>query len=364
MEKSYENLKKLTNKNGEIEFQAEIPVDVIDEQTLEVLADIALDFTIPGFRKGKVPENVVREHVGEMELLENAADRLLRNAMAEIAKDETLDVVGRPEVIVTKMAPKNPIEFRVRYAITPDITLPDYKKIGKTIFDRKDPTEVTEIEIDEAITRIQNMFTPPADATKPIESLTDETVKMFGNFKTVADFRVELKRQLTQEKELHMKDGRREEMIREIVKKTKIEVPKFLVEQELFEFINDRDEQLKAANLTIDAYLKQIGKTTEELEKDERKLIEDDLRMRLTVQEIRKQEDITAEERDIHIMIAELKLRYPERSEETLHRTAEAMIIQDKLFAVLEGPKPVEEPKSEKPADEQVSEEKAEEGKK
>jgi FKBP-type peptidyl-prolyl cis-trans isomerase (trigger factor) len=342
MEKSYVNLKKLSNKNGDIEFQAEVPIELIEDQMMEVLADIALDFTAPGFRKGKVPETVVREHVGEMSLLENAANDLLRNAMSDIAKDEKLDVVGRPEVIVTKMAPKNPLEFRVRYALMPDITLPDYKKIGKTIFERKDPIEVTEAEIDEAIARIQNMFTPPSEAGKAPEPLTDETVKMFGNFNNIAEFRVELKRQLTQEKELHMKDGRREEMIKEIVKKTKIEVPKLLVEQELFEFVNDRDEQLKTANLTLEEYLKQIGKTAEALEKDERALIESDLQMRLTVQEIRKQENIVAEDRAIHIMIAELKLRYPERSEETLHRTAEAMIIQDKLFAILEGSKLVE----------------------
>src|SRR6202042_717258 len=102
-----------------IEFQAEVPVDVLEEEMLESLADIALDFSIPGFRKGKVPEQVVGEHVGEMELVETAANQLLRNAMAEIAKDEKLDVVGRPELIVTKMAPKNPLEFRVRYALMP-----------------------------------------------------------------------------------------------------------------------------------------------------------------------------------------------------------------------------------------------------
>lgn len=342
MEKSYINLKKLSNKNGDIEFRAEIPVELTEDQMMEALADIALDFSIPGFRKGKVPENVVREHIGEMELLETAANQLLRNAMAEIAKDENLDVIGRPEVIVTKMAPKNPIEFRVRYALDPEVTLPDYKKIGKAIFDRKDPIEVTEQEIDEAIVRIQTMFTPPSDTGKAPEPLNDESVKMFGNFKDVAEFRVELKRQLNQEKELHMKDGRREEMIKAIVKDTKISVPKLLVEQELYEFILDRDEQLKEANLSLDEYLKQIKKTAEELEKDERKLIEDDLIMKLTVQAIRKQENIIAEDRDIHIMIAELKLRYPERGEETLHRTAEAMIVQDKLFAILEGVKPEE----------------------
>lgn len=340
MPKTYEKLKKVSNKNGDIEFQAEIPVNILDEASLGVLADLATDFTLPGFRKGKVPHQVVREHIGEMELLESAANELIREAMQEIAEDEKLDVVGRPQVIITKMAPKNPLEFKVRYAVFPEISLPNYKKIGHEIFERKDPTDVTEKEIDEAITRIQGMFTPQGEGAAkdaPIPPLTDETVKQFGNFKTLVEFRVELKRQLMQEKELHMKDGRREEMIKEIVKQTKIKVPELLIEQELYEFLNDRDTQLKEAGLSLDEYLKQTGKTAETLEKEERKLIEDDLRMSLTVQQIRKKEEITADDRDIHIQIAKLKLRYPERTEETLHRTAEAMIIQDKLFAILEG---------------------------
>jgi FKBP-type peptidyl-prolyl cis-trans isomerase (trigger factor) len=348
MEKSYTKLKKLSEKNGDIEFQAEVPVELLEEYSLAALAELSQDFALPGFRKGKVPQEKVREHIGEMELLEDAANEALRDAMQQIVEDEKLNIVGRPQVVITKIAPKNPLEFKIRYALFPDISLPDYKKIGKTIFDRKDPTDVTEKDIDEAIERIQKMIAPMANAglapakDAPIPPLTDETVKQFGNFNTVADFRTELKRQLEQEKVLHMKDGRREEMIKEIVKHAKIKVPQLLVDQELYEFLADRDEQLKTAGLSLEEYLKQVGKTAEQLEKDERTLIEDDLRMSLVVQEVRKQENITADDRDIHTLMAQLKVRYPERKEQELHRTAEAMIIQNKLFAILEGTPPPE----------------------
>lgn len=347
-EKAYAKLKKLSEKNGDIEFQAEIPVALLEEYTLAALAALAEDFTLPGFRKGKVPHEKVREHVGEMSLLEDAANEALRDAMAQIAEDEQLDVIGRPQVVITKLAPKNPLEFKIRYALFPDVTLPDYKKIGKTIFERKDPTDVTEKEVDEAVERIQKMIAgamggaqgdasgDAKDAATP-PPLTDETVKQFGNFATVADFRAELKRQLEQEKVLHMKDGRREEIIKEIVKHAKLKVPQLLVEQELYEFLADRDEQLKAAGLSLEEYLKQIGKTAEQLEKDERALIEEDLRMSMVVQEIRKKESLHADDRDVHALMAQLKLRYPERAEAELHRTAEAMIVQNKLFAMLEG---------------------------
>jgi FKBP-type peptidyl-prolyl cis-trans isomerase (trigger factor) len=337
MGKSYTKLKKLSEKNGDIEFQAEVPVELLEEYSLAALAELAEDFALPGFRKGKVPQEKVREHIGEMSLLEDAANEAIRDAMQQIAEDEKLDVIGRPQVTITKIAPKNPLEFKIRYALFPDVSLPDYKKIGKTIFERKDPTDVTEKEIDEAVERIQRMImsatTPATPATPaapeknaPVSPLTDETVKQFGNFNTVTDFRTELKRQLEQEKVLHMKDGRREETIKEIVKHAKLKVPQLLVDQELYEFLIDRDEQLKTAGLSLGEYLKQIGKTAEQLEKDERTLIEEDLRMSMVVQEIRKKENLGADDRDI-----------PERAEQELHRTAEAMIIQNKLFALLEG---------------------------
>ena len=338
MEKAYTKLKKAGEKNGDIEFQAEIPVELLEEYSLAALVELAEDFALPGFRKGKVPHDKVREHIGEMSLLEDAANEALRDAMVQIAEDEKLDVVGRPQVVITKIAPKNPLEFKIRYALIPAISLPDYKKMGKMIFERKDSTDVTEKEIDEALERIQKMIAPVAsNETTPIPPLTDETVKKFGNFNTIADFRTELKHQLEREKTLHTKDGRREEMIKEIVKHAKIKVPQLLVDQEVYEFLADRDEQLKTAGLSLEEYLAQIGKTAEQLEKDERALIEDDLRMSLVVQEIRKKEQITADGRDIQMLIAQLKIRYPERKEQELHRTAEAMIIQNKLFAILEG---------------------------
>ncbi len=359
MAQSYTNLKKLSDKNGEIEFQAEISEAVLEENIMAELAHAAAEFAMPGFRKRKVPHDVVREHVGEMELLEGAADEALRDAMQEIAADEKLNVFGRPQLIVTKLAPKNPVEFKIRYALSPEVSLPDYKKIGHTITERKDAIEITEKEIDDAVARIQSMMasvnksvalkdgTPADDTPAP---LTDESVKKLGPFNTVADFRVELKRNLEQEKTFHNKEVKRDEMIKEIVKNAKVKIPPMIVEQEHSEFMRDRDEQLAKANLPLEEYLKQSGKTVEELEKDERRIIEEDIKTSLVIQAIRTKEQLAPEERDIQLNIAELKLRYPERDEATLRRTAGALLLQEKLFALLEGTKekePEKEPAAE-----------------
>lgn len=94
-EKLYTNLKKIADKNGEIEFEAEIPVAALDAYIKEELARAAADFSWPGFRKGKVPEQIVREHTNEMAILDAAADEALHDVIPEIAADEKLSVLGR-----------------------------------------------------------------------------------------------------------------------------------------------------------------------------------------------------------------------------------------------------------------------------
>ncbi len=352
MAQLYTNLKKLSDKNGEIEFQAEVTPEVLEDYILSEITHQAAEFSLPGFRKGKVPHNVVREHLGEMELVEAAAEEALRDAMQDIVSDEGLSVLGRPQLTITKIAPKNPLEFKIRYAIMPEVSLPDYRKIGKTVSGIKESIEATDQEIDESIARIREMLAPhnhehghdhehghEGEENPPatLAPLTDDDVKKFGPFKDVEAFRAEIKRNLAQEKEMLAKDRKREEMIKQIVAHAKVKIPEMLVEQELYEFIQDRDSQIKDAGLSLDEYLKQTGKTAETLEKEERALIEEDIKTSLVIQEIRKKEDLAPAERDVQIAIARLKLRYPDREENVLRRSAEAMVLQEKLFALLEG---------------------------
>jgi FKBP-type peptidyl-prolyl cis-trans isomerase (trigger factor) len=343
MTTTYANLKKLSEKDGAIEFQAEIPAEILERHTLEELARYAEGFALPGFRKGKVPHALVRQHVGEMDLLEGAADEALRDAMRELVEAESLDVLGRPELTVTKIAPQNPLEFKIRFAKAPEVSLPDYRKIAKTILEKKPDLTVTDKEIDEAIGRIREMTgMTPANADNKEQGaatpLTDDEAKKFGPFENAEAFRKELAKNLEREKELREKDRAREEMIAQIVEHAKVKIPPMLVEQELREFVEDRDRRIADAGLSMEQYLKETQKTAEELEKEERGLIEKDIATSLVIRAMRSKEpSMEPSERDIQHMIARLKLHYPDRDEASLRRSAEANVIQEKLFAVLEG---------------------------
>jgi FKBP-type peptidyl-prolyl cis-trans isomerase (trigger factor) len=338
-DKTYTNLKKLEDKRGEIEFSATIPLEIVEEHTSLELAHAAQDFEMPGFRKGKVPEHIVRERLDEMKLLENAAESALREAVREIMKDENLSIVGSPRLVITKIALKNPVEFKVRFAKYPEVTLPDYKKIGGDIANREDKVEVTEADVDEAVTRLLAMIAlqkPELDTDKDKKpELTDEIVKSFGAFENVADFKTKLRENLGEDKKLQAKEARREEILREVVKHSKAEIPAMLIDEEYYAFEEERDEELKKAGLSLEEYLKQTKKDAKEFEKEQRSLIEERIKTSVVFREIQKQENIAPSEKEIQTNIAYLKLRYPDRSERWLRETAEAVIVQEKIFSVL-----------------------------
>lgn len=340
MEKTYTNLKKIEDKHGEVEFSAIVPLEVVEVYVGHALAHAAEDVSLPGFRKGKVPLDMVRGRVDEMALLEDAADEVLRIAVREILTDEKLSIVGSPQLIITKIAPKNPIEFKVRFGLYPTIKLPDYKKIAADVLAEKDSAaEVTEADMNEAITRLLAMLSlqnPELDTDKTKKpELTDEMVAKLGPFKNVEEFKVKLKENLAQDKILQAKDARREKIMHEVVDHATVELPKLLLDQEWYEFEERRNDELLEAKVSLADYLKSTNKTEEQLQKEERSVIEERIKTSMVFREIQKAENITASEKEIQTNIAYLKLRYTDRTEAWLRDSAEALIIQGKIFAML-----------------------------
>jgi FKBP-type peptidyl-prolyl cis-trans isomerase (trigger factor) len=82
-----------------------------------------------------------------------------------------------------------------------------------------------------------------------------------------------------------------------------------------------------------------MKKTEEEIEKEEREAIGQQIAASLVLGAMRKAEKITPDEKDVTANIAALKRRYSDRTDAELWEPAEAIAIQKKLFDILEGEK-------------------------
>jgi len=116
----------------------------IDEAARELSRDVKID----GFRPGQAPRAVVEQKVGLGKILEKAADLAVKENYVKAVRDNKLDVIGRPEIQVLKLAADNPFEFKVKVTVMPEVKLGDYFKIAKS--EKKANREGIKVEDKEA----------------------------------------------------------------------------------------------------------------------------------------------------------------------------------------------------------------------
>ncbi|MDO8620202.1 MAG: trigger factor [bacterium] len=316
----------------------EISAEEVKHEEAHVLAHLKKDTELPGFRKGFVPEKVIRERMGEMALFEEAATHGLSHALAEIFRTEKLDVIGRPHVEAQKLAPGNPAEFKVTLSLYPELVLPDYKKIaGEHNAKKPEKTGVEEKEIDTVIAEIKKQH--ETESGNKDFAITDETVKQFGKFETVADFRAKVREGLASHKEERGKEKRRAELLDALGEKSKGEIPEVLVESELSRMESELRGQIEQMGSSFENYLKEIKKDHEALRKEWYKDAEKRARLQLALFKIARTEKLIASEAEVEAEVKHLLEHYKNANPENARSYVETLLTNQKVLAFLENQK-------------------------
>jgi len=117
------------------------------------LASLGKELEVKGFRKGHVPENVVKENIKESEILSLAAKEAIEKSYFKTIKEKKLEVIDKAEIEILKLAKDNPFSFKATVSVLPEIKLPDYLKLASQVKTKK--SSVEEKEIEEALKWIQ-----------------------------------------------------------------------------------------------------------------------------------------------------------------------------------------------------------------
>ena len=124
----------ITVKPGEYQKHLDLAADRISTRT-----------AIKGFRKGKAPYDLVKQQVGEMAILQEALESVVKESFYTAIMEEKLETIGMPEINVEKMAPGNDIEYKAIVALMPNVELPNLDSIDVKHKEAKvDDKKVTE----------------------------------------------------------------------------------------------------------------------------------------------------------------------------------------------------------------------------
>lgn len=161
---------------------AKLTVEVAAEDVEKALQAAYLkqrkQINIPGFRKGKVPRQMIEKMYGPEVFYDEAANNMIPDAYAKAYDESELDIVSQPKIEVVQMEKGKPFIFTAEVATKPEVTLGDYKglKVDKV------STRVTQKEVDEEIEKERERNARTIEMTDRAVQDKDEVTLDFEGF--------------------------------------------------------------------------------------------------------------------------------------------------------------------------------------
>ena len=161
---------------------AKLTVEVAAEDVEKALQAAYLkqrkQINIPGFRKGKVPRQMIEKMYGPEVFYDEAANNMIPDAYAKAYDESELDIVSQPKIEVVQMEKGKPFIFTAEVATKPEVTLGDYKglKVDKV------STRGTQKEVDEEIEKERERNARTIEVTDRAVQDKDEVTLDFEGF--------------------------------------------------------------------------------------------------------------------------------------------------------------------------------------
>jgi len=291
---------------SQVELRVEVPAEEFQPFREKAVLEISKNFEKEGFRKGKVPAEIVEKEAGEQNIMAEAGELCIRDSYVKAVRENDINAIGQPKIEILKMprptsplaqskaggAPDNPLEFKATVSVMPEIELPDYKKIVSGI--EKKEIKVTDLEI----------------------------------------------AKLKEQKENREKERLREEMLEKIGKAANIEIPIALLESEQARMLENLKNQVgQMLGISFEEYLNKVGKNESEIFDSLKPEAEKKVRNSLILREIAKQEKLEAAEEEIEAETEKIFKNYPQASQldqERLKEYSKEVIMNEKAFQLLE----------------------------
>ena len=126
-----------------VKFEVKVEADKFKEALTRAYKKNVKKFNVPGFRKGKVPMNVVKKYYGVEVLLEDAVNFAIEGSYANVLKENNVRPVDFPKVEVVQAEEGKDLIYTAEVTVYPEVELGAYKGLNV----EKKTYEVTEEEV-------------------------------------------------------------------------------------------------------------------------------------------------------------------------------------------------------------------------
>ena len=393
-------------KENEVKLKIETDKLEVNSGLDKVYNDVSYQIKIPGFRKGRIPKNILNLHLSKEYFYDKTAEELIPKSYLEAVKKIDIQPINQPEIKVIQIEEDKPLIFEATVQVRPEVKLGSFDKISI----QKDNVKITAGDVKNEIMRIQEnqaklnvvknrkskkndflvidsegyvegkaiegskvekqlvelgkntapefndkligcsagdereiKILVPKDVKdkkiagkeitykvkvieikeKELPELNEDFVKTIGDYKTVDDFKKDIKNRLEKQAETVNKNNYERKLLEKVTEVCEVKVPKILIDREVEYMMKSLEDDLKTKDLSLQDYYKSIKTDEEKVKKEYEIVAEKRIKQELVLDKISQVENIQVTEEEIKDKIktiAEEMKQEPLKVEATLKK--------------------------------------------
>lgn len=121
---------------SQLGLEIEIPAETTKKAYEKVVQNLARTANIPGFRKGKVPRQILLQRLGPQRIKEAAIEDLVQDSLKQAIEQEAIEALGNYKLIstyeelISQFQPGEPLKFSASVDVPPEIRLGEYSGLS------------------------------------------------------------------------------------------------------------------------------------------------------------------------------------------------------------------------------------------
>lgn len=149
-----------------VRLTVEVPFEELKPSLDAAYKKINQQVTVPGFRKGKIPNKVIDQRFGRAAVLEEAVNDALPRFYSAAVDENEVDALGQPEITdiegVERIVEGGDLKFTAEVDVRPEITLPEFSEIEVVV----DPVEVSDEDVEKSLEQLRDRFSSVKDVER------------------------------------------------------------------------------------------------------------------------------------------------------------------------------------------------------
>ena len=290
-----------------IELTITIPKSAFEESYNAMLKDRTKDTDIKGFRKGKVPTDIVEPSMKPMlqfETFERLAPMYINTAVQK----EKIPLIAPPKYsILPDFKKAKDLEFKVEITVMPEFKLGNLKKVSV----KKEIVKIEEKDVEEVLKELK--IKNETKAKKIGDSWAKEIAKTLGLEKitNLEELKKMVRDTLKTQKEHMLLHGYQDDALKQGIELSGIKIPQTAIEFESQERERAFEQDMQTRGMKVDDFLKQSGLDLKQMreawEKDAKEALENDVFLNLFADK----KDIKVTQEELDKKIEEIKKSQP-----------------------------------------------------